>query len=527
MMRDDDSQDGQVLVLFVGALTTLILIAALVVDLGFVWMLQRHEQNAADTGAIAAARYIHPVGGGAADVTGMFNAACIYARQNGFFANATDNSNSGSGCVAANDSAGTTLTVNYPPAQSAGIYAGDPTKVQVSLAQADRTFFARVVGQLTINVASSAVGSYDTGDSGSSSLVALDPTTCKAGQITGGTSVLIQPVTPGTNGGYIQINSSCTSGNATNNLCSNDGTGGFSVSGGAHVSAPQLYVRGNCSVTNNSNFTGTCPSTMCVTESAQFVGDILAGLRPPPVSATGAFCVWTSPTTGTNQTTPTGNTSKGCTYNGNGTVYDLYPGTYYGGWSISGRPIVKLHPGIYVIAGGGITANAQTGSLFESVAGASGAPDSARVLIFSTDNPTSTCPGGASYQCQGDITFSANTALDLKGLDSSPCPPVSTTGCPYAGLLLWQDANASNASPKISITAGTSLTLAGTIYDAKGLVNVTGSSSTSGCVSGAATQNCASIQIISWQFNIDGGAGLVMPYDPNSLYHLTQKGLVK
>lgn len=519
-VRDENVQRGQVLVLFAGGIVTLLVIAALVVDLGFVWMIQRHEQNAVDTGAIAAARYIHPAGGGSANPTSMFEAACFYARQDGFFALATDNSNSPSGCVATNDPNGATLAVYYPPSMAAGQYAGDPTKVEVQIARPHRTLFSRVIGQLVIDVASSAVAAYDTGDSGSSSLVALDPSTCKSGQITGGSTVIIQPVTPGTNGGYIQINSNCTSGSASNNACANDGNGSFMVSGGATVTAPQLFARGNCALNGGSTFTGL------VTESAQYVGDPLKGLRPPPVSATGAYCNWTSPTTGTGQTAPTGNASKGCTFSGTGTI-DVYPGTYYGGWKVTGKPIIRLHPGIYVIAGGGITLNTQTGSVFESVAGPGGSPDDARVLIFSTDNPSATCPGGASYQCQGDITFSANTALDLKGLNTDPCPPISSTGCPYAGLLIWQDANASNPNPQVNISAGSSLSIAGTIYDAKGLVNVSGSSSTSGCTTGATTQNCAAIQIIAWQFNINGGAGLLMPYDPNGLYHLIQKGLVR
>jgi Putative Flp pilus-assembly TadE/G-like len=518
-------QRGQVLVLFVGGLVTLLLIGALVIDLGFAWMIQRHEQNATDPGALAAARYIHPVGGGPADPAAMWQAACFYARQNGFFSSAVDNSSTASGCVPANDASSSTLIVNYPPSQNAGQFAGDPTKVEVVITQPHKTFLAQFAGQLVITVAASAVASYDTGDSGSSSLVALDPHGCKAGQISGGSSVIIEPVTPGTNGGYIQINSDCTGGgSATDDACKNDGNGAFAVEGGAVAKAPHLYVRGSCTENGGSQFigTGTNPT---VTETALFVGDPLSGLRPPPVSAAGAYCNYNAdgtPAAGATQTGPTGNGAKGCTYKGNGTTYDLFPGTYYGGWTIQQKPLVKLHPGIYVIAGGGITMNAQTGSLFESVSGPSGTPDDARVLIYSTRNPTSGC--GANYCVQGDITFSANSALDLKGLNSSPCPPISSTGCPYAGLLLWQDAA---GAKDINISAGSSLSIAGTIYDPTGLVNLDGSSSTSGCTTGAATQNCASVQIIAWEFNIDGGAGLVMPYDPNDLYHLQQKGLVK
>ena len=47
---------GQVLIITGAAMLVLLGIAALVVDLGFEWMLHRQEQNAADPAAIAAAR---------------------------------------------------------------------------------------------------------------------------------------------------------------------------------------------------------------------------------------------------------------------------------------------------------------------------------------------------------------------------------------------------------------------------------------------------------------------------------------
>lgn len=523
MMRSQLSEQGQVLVIFVGGLVTLLLVAALVVDLGFAWMIQRREQNAADAGALAAARYIHPAGGGSADPTAMFNAACWYAYQDGFFSLASSYTNAASVCVPANDPAGTTLAVHWPPSAAAGPeFEGDKTKVEVQLSQPHQTFFARLAGQFVINVGVNAVASWDKGDAGSASLVSLDPHTCKAGQITGNSGVTIQPISGIANGGYIQINSDCSYGNATDNHCSNDGNGSFSVSGGAQVYAPYsaLYTRGNCSVTSNSSYNGA------VNESAGWVFDPLLSLKPPEPSPTGAYCTWTSPTTGTNPTGPTGSASHGCTFNGNGTIWDIYPGTYYGGWTIQQKPIVRLHPGIYIIAGGGITVNAQTGSVFESVAGTGGTPNDARILIFSTHNPNPAC-GGGSFCLQQDINFSANTSLYLQGLDSSPCPPISSTGCPYAGLLFWQDANGGNASPQVNISAGASMSISGTIYDPKGLVDLSGSSSTSGCTTGALTQNCASVQIISWQFNIDGGSGLFIPYDPNNYYHLPKKGLVK
>jgi uncharacterized membrane protein len=57
-MRERRRSRGQVLVVFAGGLVTILAIGALVIDLGFAFMIRRAEQNAADPGAIAAARYI-------------------------------------------------------------------------------------------------------------------------------------------------------------------------------------------------------------------------------------------------------------------------------------------------------------------------------------------------------------------------------------------------------------------------------------------------------------------------------------
>src|SRR4051794_41850458 len=91
IVRLGTSERGQILVIFAGALITIFVIASLVIDLGFVFMIRRQEQNAADPAAIAAARFIHPSSTSAADPASMRRAACFYARQNGFFQAATSN----------------------------------------------------------------------------------------------------------------------------------------------------------------------------------------------------------------------------------------------------------------------------------------------------------------------------------------------------------------------------------------------------------------------------------------------------
>jgi hypothetical protein len=495
-------QRGQILVIFAGGLVTLLVIAALVIDVGFTFMIRRAEQNAADPGAIAAARYI-PSG----NYAGMVAAACFYAQQNGFFTNApgypTD-----TGCVPANDPFATTLTVNWPPSAGAGpSLVGDPGKVEVILGRNHNSFLAGIIGITRIGVATNAVAAFDDGNSNSSSLIALDPGGCTgspAGMITGGGTVEIVPVTPGIDGGYVHINSNCGTGATGDDFCDNSGgASALKVDGGGTLVSPGVYIVGSC------KNTGTI-TTSTLDEGSVLIGDPLSELPPPSFSPPGAWCgVPFAP--GVNQTTEAG--AEGCKFNNGGQTYELSPGVYYGGWRINGSNVtLHLDPGIYVIAGGGITLGSS--GTISSVELSTGVP--APVMIFSTDDPmyAADCKsgGGTASQCQDKLDFSANSDLLLHGLTSGP----------YKGILMWQDGNGSGvtAGPKldINLSGQTSISLTGTIYNPRGVVTLSGGSIASGF---------ASVQIISWRWKIDGSGTLHMPYDPNELYQFNSKGLVR
>ena len=514
MIRSRLREKGQVVVVFAGSLIVLLLIAALVVDAGFVFWIHRQEQNAADPGALAAARYIrYP--GPTADMDKMFRAACFYARQNGYFKAATDNTNTSTGCVGANDDAGTTLNVHYPPSVGGGEYAGRPGFVEVALTSIHHTYFGGVIGLGQIPVTSAAVAAFNQGDSNSNSLVALKRGDCSTAastlMVTGNSTVTIQPVAPGTPGGYIMVDSACAPPtDATPNACGG-GPGGFDIGGGGTVTAPAAYVVGSCF----KHGSGPPPAFGSVTEGAPYYADPLAGLIGPPGSGPGAFCQ------------PLGRNlvpgDSGCEYKTAG-PFTLSPGVYYGGIKVSTtKPVLNLTPGIYIMAGGGFTPN--NGEI-DSAAG--------DILIYSTDvaqyygqSCTTTAPSAQNY-CQQDIFINGQAKINLQGLNLDPCPPVSSTGCPYVGMLFWQDSRASLAlSPtgsRIVINGGSNLKLSGTIYNPGGEVQLNGGSSSTGC--SGTNQNCAAVQIISSTIKINGGAGLTMPYDPTKLYHLDNQGLV-
>ena len=484
------SERGQALIIVAFSMVVLLGVAALVVDLGMSWMLRRQEQNAADPGAIAAARYIED-GDTANTRTNMHKAACFYAQENDFFVD--DNLT----CDAARDTRD--LEVLWPPSgPHAGDFAGRPEMVLVVIRSHQPSFFGRIFGREMATVATGAVAARETQSANSNSLVALDPESCAAGKTNGTGTVTIEPVdNPDTgeaySGGYVHLNSACAEG-TYDDACGN-GRGAFQLSGsaGAGVFAPHMYMNGTCQAAGGS-------VTTPVTEGAPQIGDPLASLVGPRQEL---YPAGQCPNNaGVYQTmNPTWN---GCSINRN--TVTLTPGVYWGGWKFTGNSTtVRLQPGIYIIAGGGIGQSGQAS--IDTVGDGAGNP--ARVLIFSTDNTMDpNCAPGVARCDQGPIGLSGQGSVKLWGLDSGP----------WRGLLLWQDGDGSNPAAPISITGNGSLNLAGTIYAPGADVTITGN--------GNAIGTRLAVQIISWTWNVGGTGQVFMPYDPTQLYRITQRGLV-
>ena len=523
-----DSRRGQILPVTAAALIVLFGIAALVVDLGLSWMLRRQEQNAADPASLAAARFIsdpHPVTGVQTyDAVGGWNAACRYARMNGFF----DAGNTS--CAAEAD--GTTMRVNWPPTGSVDeFFLGDRGFVQVVISDGHPSFFARIFGQSSAIVTTDAVAARQRGNTNTSTLIALKPEGCSTARVRGNSTITIFPVAGYTGpGGYVHVNSDCA-GVSADDACTTSGSGALDINGTASLVAPKTNVHGSCK--------GKAGQPVGVLDEASHqIGDPLSGLKFPAwdTSLPGAKCGQT----GANLTS---GGSEGCGQGGGRLPWkksadsacpglppghdciELNPGIYYGGWDIGSKVRVHLRPGIYVIAGGGIGIGS-TGSLDSAVAaGSTPAP----VLIFTTDNPVfqNSCPGAGTKKCQGNIDLTAQADLKIAGLIANqPCPPVTTTGgCPLGGMVIWHDGDASqgdNYSGQIDIEGGARLIISGTIYAPKAHVDITGNVQTN-CPS---TVQTASVQIIAWTWDIGGTGDLCMPYDPSKLYKMTMQGLV-
>lgn len=508
---------GQVLLITAFAMIVLFGMAAIVIDLGFSWMLHRQEQNAADPGAIAAARHLKDAMGNASwNQSGAEADACFYAQDNGFFENDP-------GCNDALNVSGK-LQVHSPPIN--GPYSSIGGHVQVIIRETHPSFFGRILTGQDPSVETGAVAANTTGNSNTASLVALQ-TDCSggsAGDVDGGGTLRIFPVNAGDIGGYVHVNSPC--GNSEDDDCTN-GVGEAALSISGTLRAPSVNVVGTCSEQGSSpglicTPAPAPPATGCVDEDSPILADPLFGLPKPHLDAfPNGVCPNGGPSTPTS--------SQPCRLRGTGMgacplvsgvrTCTLTPGVYYGGFDIQGVR-VRLQPGMYILAGGGIELSGGSPSL-EAVAGPTGIE--ARVMIFSTDGPG--CPA-IPAQCQDDITFTANESFKAKALNAATCGQVSPQACPWSGILLWQDAEASNGDAMVKLGGQASSILAGTIYAPAAEVQIAGGNNTTGCTGPVATRSCLSIQIISWRWKITGNASVDMPYDPNEMYKPDNRGLV-
>jgi Flp pilus assembly protein TadG len=507
---------GQILVVTAVGLLVLFGVAALVVDLGMSWMLRRQEQNAADPGAIAAARWLRdPVTGAATWNQGRAeDDACFYAQQNGFFEGDL-------GCAAA--LAAHDLEVHSPPVS--GPYAGSPGKVQVIIHDTHPSFFGRIFGSSEAAVTTGAVAANDADNGNSSSLVALQDE-CKAGSsgsVNGGAIVNIFPVNGATNGGYVHVNSPC--GTSTNNVCEN-GVGSSALQISGTLKTPYAYVNGSCAYNGTGALGLICTSgSPCLEEDAVPMGDPLFDLPEPAIAD---FPQGVCP----DGTISTEASTKACDLPSKGSdanvdcpkdlagvnVCRLSPGVYFGGWDVGAKVRLELEPGLYILAGGGIRLSG-TSSSIEAVNSPTGTE--ARITIFSTDGPK--CSTVAA-QCQGAINFTAQQAFKAKALNGATCGIVTPQACPWKGILLWQDGTVLKTPQDVTLGGQSSTILAGTIYAPKSQVNINGGSATTGC--GGTSAGCLSIQIISWRWTITGGGTLDMPYDPAEIYQINLRGLV-
>lgn len=306
------SQGGQAIIFVALSLPVLFGMVGLAFDIGFLEMMKRQAQAAADAGAIAGAVDL-PYGS-------MTTSARSATALNGF----------------TNGSGGVTVTVNNPPSLGPhnGSCSSTPANcnyVEVIVSQPEPTFFMRMVGAGgTSTVAARAVAYNTAGDC----VFALNPSSYR-GALTLGTG-LISVVDINTPNCAIIVDSTNSSAIMAGGL--------FNF---VFVTARQIAVAGNvggcffCSFTPN-------PVPGIAQES-----DPLAYLQPPTTVA----CSGTLKTITTSQTV-SGGSGTSC-YNVNITAsvnVTFNPGTY-SAITVAGviSPHLTFNPGLYILEGTGTT----------------------------------------------------------------------------------------------------------------------------------------------------------------------------
>jgi hypothetical protein len=484
-------EHGQIVVIFAGGLVLIMLVAALVFDVGQNLLDRRTEQNTSDAAALAGARYVHGATytyhGGCASAPGTMpavDAACEIAAEAGYI--------DGTG--------GRTVRVDLPPIAPSA-FSGLPGYVQVTIGSTRPSFFAGVVGDVAQKVGATAVATNASDIALPYSLLALDPHGCGTNFITGapGTSV--------TTDGTVHVDSDCT-------------TDAVKLSGNGVLTAPECDVVGEIQTSGGAvNNCTSAPAGVLVS------GDPLRDLLPPPnpglpapVQALDggpipAGCPGgSSPATEASPATCSftkGNATTGMA----GKHYRIFPGEYPGGIAID-RSTVYMDPGIYWIGGGGISiknnGTTNAGQLISKDPGDNaGLTPSGGVLIYDSIDPlpASGCTG---VGCFGPITLNGGNgaALALR--------PIQTGN--YKGMVIFVDRSVPPGTTTIDLNgAGSSLDITGTMYSATGTVKLNGDAS-----------SVLSTQVICYNFQLNGnGAAFTLNYNPGDLFHVTGVGLVQ
>jgi hypothetical protein len=472
---DRPAERGQVLVLFAGGLVALLLIAALAFDVGMMLVERRDEQNAADAAALAGARFSATSGdySGACPVTPSGNAAvdaaCDLARANGF------------------DDADSSEVVNVyiPPIH--GRYKAVPHVVEVQISGTRPAVFGGIIGRATWPVGVFAVASPGQVLTFEFSMLALDPTACRAISVSGGGDVVA----------YANIQS-----NSTGADCAPDDPISFArTAGDIDVIADDATCRAVGEIHDEGSGSMTCIPA----ENSFALPDPLRNLPAPakPSLPTQAMvrvghsspipdnCPGATPAS----KAPSETTPKTCKIPASGgpanEAWILYPGLYPGGLEVDKGRTVYLMPGIYWIGGGGLTVKGDA-SIVTIGTEADGTPSIADstwgggVLIYNSKLPVS---GGAA----GPFTLDGSGAtMKLKAFDVAAGNPLDI----YNDIVIFQDRTVT--TPVTLNGSASSTEVEGVIYVPDGQVKLNGNGGT-----------LIVDQVIAGTYDINGNGGTI------------------
>lgn len=361
------NDSGQALVTVAFGLVVILGFLGLAMDVGYLRVMKRHVQRAADAAALA----------GAAEVSYCSGTSNCSALQKAAQSAVTEN---GMGSSALATQCGTAtgsliVTVNNPPCylSTNDPNHGNSSYVEVVVSETEPLMFAKIFG---INTATVTARGEATSGGSTNCMYLLDRTDSETLYVTGGSRMQLPSCS-------MYIDSSSPS--------------AVTVSGGSSITASSISIVGSDSVTGGSSITPANPAT-----GASVVADPLARLPKPsytPCTVKGSTYI---PTNGT--VILAGSYCGGITVNGGNTV-SFGGGNYViaGGLQIGNGATVTFGSGMYVIEGGGMSLNG-------------GTTNSGSGLTFFLTG-TSTFPYGPFTISNGaNATFSAPTSGTYTGI---------------------------------------------------------------------------------------------------------------
>jgi hypothetical protein len=536
--QGSEPQEGQIVVLFALMLVVLMAFAALLFGTAQTLVLRRQLQNAGDTAALAAANVMMQ---GTTYCTATRIAASGTGNDLYVAAKASVKTNLGwtDAQVAAR------MTLSCP---SDTIYGN--VAVRVDLQGSSPHYFG--AGPTDVATTSTALnGQVSTGDH---SVVLLDPSNPSwtgHGSRTGCASYLINGGVTVTYEGSIFVDSTCTL-SVSSNGAVKAGNNAFSMT---LINGATMRVGGEVQAGTGAKITPTP-----LENSRPLLPDPLSGLVKPCHATDASLCLGATGTLPARNTQTTGSSPQ-CS--GTKVACVLSPGTYSGGILAangSTPSTLLLRPGVYYIEGGGVQLKSGAAQIIAIPAatgtcGGSGACTNTNAITRYC-NPTNNnngscqltttevgtnwqadCPaypavatcGVLIYNAKSDsrstwtstggtsdaIANGAQGVMLLRSYNPTYDSMGSATGtlfASYKNLVVWQERtpapSASVIQPVISMTGGSCVVLAGTVYAPGAEVDFGGSS----CGTGGGADEQMTIQFIVWDLTLAGNNNFYFAY---------------
>jgi hypothetical protein len=384
------------------------------------------------------------------------------------------------------------VTVHIPAIH--GRYVGLPGFIEVEVGSTRPSIFGGVIGKTNWATGAMAVATNSQNLTFPFSMMALNPTACKAIQVSGG--------------GVVEAHANVQS-NSNGSGCTGADTGvGFSRTGGStiNVVAPDA----TCRVVGLLQDQGSGSMTCTKVQGSFALPDPLRNLPAPAQPALAAAMVYAG--TGTPPTIPANCPGGSPAPNpaspqmckippsgGNANIpWILSPGLYPGGISVDKDRTLYLLPGIYWIGGGGVDVGG--GASIVTIGTASDAkPDVTTAPCALATTPDDLCGGVMIYNSKlagaagGPFNLNSNGAIMKL---ASLALPTSDPDSVYNSIVIFQDRTVTNP---VSLNGSASYTiLEGIIYVPKAQIKLNGNHGT-----------LITDQVIADTYLIDGNGGTI------------------